>query len=148
MEQPIATEVKVESENEKVESTTAGLPALKDGARSSEFWLAVLVAALAAAGIVSGKVPPEWGVSLSGILVIAHAKLRTGLKERHLDLAADLIDTALAGPHLEAVNKLSGQQEITPEHIAAIFKSQGGEVASRDAHNVETAGSIPAPAIK
>ncbi len=82
------------------------LPPVKPGSQSSEFILALIVVILAAAGIVSGKVPPEWGVPLSGILVIAHARLRTGLKERHLDLASDIIEKGLSAQKFSMFDRL------------------------------------------
>lgn len=104
METPTVPEIKIIPRQIQPEP----LPPLAPGIQTSEFILSIVIVALAVAGVVSGKVPPGYSVLLTGLIGTAYPVLRNSLKQHRLNLAADLLDTALSNQHIVAAPIVRG----------------------------------------
>jgi len=96
------------------------LPPVTPGVRTSEFILALVIVALCVAGVASAaKVPSGYSALLVALIGTAYPVLRNGLKQRHLELASELLSVALENqsrsrPIAEAVAQKRCSQSSGP----------------------------------
>jgi len=72
--------------------------AVKPGANSTEFKIALLLVALEVLAGATGLVPPSWAATLSTLTGLAYKALRTWLKLRSMELNAAVLLAQLDQP--------------------------------------------------
>lgn len=98
----------------------ATLPPVKSGVRSSEFIVALAVLVVATGALFSGKLPPLFAVLLLALVSVVYSYVRTTLKQAHLDLYAELLQTAFENAPFNVAPQKAGPVAQTHPPVAPV----------------------------